>query len=66
MITERLKQQRVRTLHLSFDIDGMDPSIVAATGTAVPNGLTSADFEEMVRALSSDEMPKLRVLDFVE
>ena len=65
-IAERLKQQKVKTLHLSFDIDGMDPSIVAATGTAVPDGLTQVDFEELVRALSSDEMPELRVLDFVE
>ena len=28
-----------RQLHLSFDIDAMDPSIAPATGTPVPKGL---------------------------
>lgn len=65
-IAERLRQQKVKTLHLSFDIDGMDPSIVSATGTAVPEGLQQGDFEEFVQALSFEEMPELRVLDFVE
>jgi len=30
-------------LHLSFDIDAMDPSFCPATGTAVPDGLTMSD-----------------------
>lgn len=33
-------EQRRRPLHLSFDIDAVDPSLAPATGTAVPGGLT--------------------------
>ncbi|KAM4040692.1 arginase-1 [Anomaloglossus baeobatrachus] len=29
-----------RPIHLSFDIDGLDPSVAPATGTPVPGGLT--------------------------
>lgn len=73
-IASRLDLQGVKTLHLSFDIDGMDPSVVAATGTKVPDGLLQTDFEAFVnalKALSSDngtQLPgvDLRVIDFVE
>ncbi len=70
-IAERLQKQNIRTLHLSFDIDGMDPAIVKATGTKVPNGLTQDDFNIFLNCLASfqnkDSVPiKMRVLDFVE
>nr|XP_033791310.1 arginase-1 [Geotrypetes seraphini] len=29
-----------RPIHLSFDVDGLDPSVTPATGTPVPGGLT--------------------------
>ncbi|XP_053566657.1 arginase-1 [Bombina bombina] len=32
--------KKKRPIHLSFDIDGLDPSIAPATGTPVPGGLT--------------------------
>ncbi|XP_064621267.1 arginase, hepatic-like [Lineus longissimus] len=32
-----------RSLHLSYDIDAMDPSIAPSTGTVVPDGLTMTD-----------------------
>ena len=45
-IVEVLKQclshvdpENERQLHLSFDIDAMDPSLAPATGTPVPRGL---------------------------
>uniref|UniRef100_A0A6I8SBC1 Arginase n=1 Tax=Xenopus tropicalis TaxID=8364 RepID=A0A6I8SBC1_XENTR len=37
---EYLVGKQKRPIHLSFDIDGLDPSIAPATGTAVPGGLT--------------------------
>ncbi|MBQ7210882.1 MAG: arginase [Paludibacteraceae bacterium] len=64
-----IKQQNCKTLHLSFDIDGMDPSVVSATGTAVPNGLLQADFEIFVKELSflkHSADVEFRILDFVE
>ncbi|XP_018117151.1 arginase 1 L homeolog isoform X1 [Xenopus laevis] len=37
---EYLVGKHKRPIHLSFDIDGLDPSIAPATGTPVPGGLT--------------------------
>ncbi|XP_045699818.1 arginase-1 isoform X2 [Phyllostomus hastatus] len=32
--------RKKRPIHLSFDVDGLDPSVTPATGTPVPGGLT--------------------------
>ncbi|KAM4772517.1 arginase-1 [Rhinophrynus dorsalis] len=37
---EYLIGKKKRPIHLSFDIDGLDPSVAPATGTPVPGGLT--------------------------
>ena len=52
------------SLHLSFDIDGMDPSVVAATGTRVPEGLTQSHLDDFIAALPS--LPPMHSFDFVE
>ncbi len=64
-VIEKMRHQNVKTLHLSFDIDGMDPGIVSATGTKVPNGLLQADFDDFISCLSESDM-RPKVLDFVE
>lgn len=61
-----LKQNGVEQLHLSFDIDVMDPSIVEATGTSVPNGLTECDCDIFLSNLFNVEMPPVVSIDFVE
>lgn len=63
-IRQRMAAQEIPALHLSFDIDGMDPSIVAATGTKVPNGLTQEDLDVFIQSLSS--LPPMHTMDFVE
>uniref|UniRef100_A0ABM5G517 Arginase n=2 Tax=Pogona vitticeps TaxID=103695 RepID=A0ABM5G517_9SAUR len=35
-----LLANKKRPIHLSFDIDGLDPSVAPATGTPVPGGMT--------------------------
>ncbi|XP_067402850.1 arginase-1 [Emydura macquarii macquarii] len=35
-----LLAKKKRPIHLSFDVDGLDPSLAPATGTPVPGGLT--------------------------
>ncbi|XP_044867933.1 arginase-1 isoform X3 [Mauremys mutica] len=35
-----LLAKKKRPIHLSFDVDGLDPSLTPATGTPVPGGLT--------------------------
>lgn len=36
----------------TFDVDGLDPSIVPATGTPEPNGLTWGEMEDIVRIVA--------------
>ena len=40
-----------RPLYLSFDIDGLDPSVAPGTGTPEPAGLTASQGIEVVRGL---------------
>lgn len=63
-IRQRMMAQGITALHLSFDVDGMDPAIVAATGTKVPNGLTQAELDDFIQQLSS--LPAMHSMDFVE
>lgn len=63
-IKKKMDIQKVNALHLSFDIDGMDPSIVKATGTKVENGLTLEDLNMFLEGLK--KMPTMDSIDFVE
>ena len=64
-VREKLYKTGVRYLHLSFDIDGMDPDIVPATGTPVPNGVTDTECHEFIYEIEQN-MPQLVSMDFVE
>ena len=55
----------VERLHLSFDVDGMDPMIVPATGTPVKMGLNETEFSTFIDELK-ECMPQLVSMDFVE
>ena len=44
-----------RPVHLSIDIDGLDGSLVPATGTPVPGGLGSWHIDELLIALFEGE-----------
>lgn len=63
-IKRKMVAQGVEALHLSFDVDGMDPSIVWATGTRVANGLLQEDLEAFVEGLRA--LPEMKSMDFVE
>lgn len=63
-IRQKMERMHIPALHLSFDIDGMDPSIVWATGTRVENGLLQEDLDQFIQHLKN--LPPLRSLDFVE
>lgn len=55
----------VKQLHLSFDVDGMDPLIIPATGTPVKFGLTEVECDTFIANLK-ESMPQLVSMDFVE
>ena len=54
---------RKKNLHVSFDVDAMDPQIISATGTPVPGGFSMGDIERIIKAIP---LYKVRCLDFVE
>ncbi len=43
-IIEDMEKNAITEIHLSIDIDGMDPRIVCATGTTVPDGMNNSEF----------------------
>jgi arginase len=63
-IRRKMEALGIDAVHLSFDIDGMDPSIVWATGTRVENGLMQEDLEAFIEGLR--RLPEMKSMDFVE
>lgn len=46
MALDHVNPDRNRPIHLSFDVDALDPSVAPSTGTAVSLILTSRNNEE--------------------
>lgn len=63
-IQQKMERLNVSALHMSFDIDGMDPSVVWATGTRVEDGLLQDDLDLFIQHLQ--DLPILKSIDFVE
>lgn len=63
-IRRKMETQGIEAVHLSFDIDGMDPSIVWATGTRVKDGLFQEDLDSFIEGLA--RLPEMKSMDFVE
>lgn len=64
-IRTALDDSGVKQIHLSFDIDGMDPLLVPATGTPVEAGLNEIECNAFIDAMT-EGMPELVSMDFVE
>jgi len=63
-IYEKFQLGPNKKLHLSFDIDGMDPSIAPSTGTAVHEGLSLE--EGMYIMKTAHDRGNLELVDMVE
>lgn len=59
-----LNKSNVNNVHLSFDIDCMDKSLVPGTGTPVEDGLNMTECLEILDSLFSSN--KIKSMDFVE
>lgn len=55
---------RGKRIYLTLDVDGLDPSLIPATGTPEPDGLTFHQTEEILRILAKEA--SLAALDCVE
>jgi len=51
-------------IHLSFDVDSMDPSVSVGTGTPVADGLMPGEIITLLQTLSED--PRVRTLEITE
>jgi arginase len=60
-----LTNQGVDAVHVSFDLDLLDPLELPGTGTPVPGGLRYREASEVVRLLHAWDSP-IRSLDWVE
>lgn len=60
-----LKQQGVDAIHISFDLDVLDPPIMHGTGTRYPGGLTVREASRVLRLLSDWDAP-IHSFDMVE
>jgi arginase len=60
-----LTSQGFDAIHVSFDLDVLDPAVFPASGTTYPGGLTLREASQVVRLLGSWEGP-IRSLDWVE
>jgi arginase family enzyme len=52
-------------IHISFDVDALDPSLVDSTGTMVPGGLMADEVREIIKtALDENKLVSLDVVEF--
>lgn len=65
-VTEELidKINLLNGVHLSFDIDSLDPKYIIGTGTPVKNGLTLEDGQFLLESIIKTK--KVKAIDFVE
>ena len=63
---DHLVQNGVDAIHLSFDVDVLDPGIFPGTGTRYPGGLTIREASQVLRYLGSWTQIPIRSFDFVE
>lgn len=63
-IHKKLIENNIDSVHLSFDIDCLDSSIVPGTGTPVVNGMTLSDAKYLLKYLMETRMVKS--MDLVE
>lgn len=60
-----LTVRSVAAVHVSFDLDVLDPTVMPGTGTAVPGGLTLREARRVLRRLAAWAGP-IRSADWVE
>lgn len=51
-------------IHISLDIDGIDPNYIPSTGTAVPDGLSVEDVTKVINSLKSDKLKSIDIVEF--
>lgn len=63
-LLETIDAKKIKDIHLSYDIDCLDPEYVPGTGTPVHNGLTFEESKKLLKCVFSTSLVKS--MDFVE
>ena len=63
-LLSKIKEKNIKNIHLSYDIDCLDPEYVPGTGTPVDNGLTFEESKKLLKSILSTSLVKS--MDFVE
>ncbi|MDS0524746.1 arginase [Clostridium sp. SHJSY1] len=63
-VLDIINKKNINNIHLSFDIDSIDPSFVPGTGTPVDDGLTLEGGKKIISSLFMTK--KVKSMDFVE
>ncbi len=53
-------------VYLTIDVDGLDPAVIASTGTPLPGGLSWRRMTEIIRVLTVESRGRLMGADIVE
>ena len=52
MALNHVNPSRNKPIHLTYDVDGIDPSVIPSTGTRVKGGLTYREARHICEAVS--------------
>lgn len=63
-LLEAINKKNIKNIHLSFDIDSLDPKYVPGTGTPVEDGLSFSEGKEVLETILNTSLVKS--MDFVE
>ncbi|MEG1256770.1 arginase [Clostridium sp.] len=63
-LRKALEERKIKNIHLSFDIDSVDPSFIKGTGTPVPDGINIEGAEKLLTSIFETKLVKS--MDFVE
>ena len=64
-LDELLERVRDKNVYISFDVDGLDPTVAPSTGTAVPDGLLVDPIIDWIHAIKQ-EVRRVPCFDIVE
>lgn len=60
-----MKENKSLPIHISFDVDALDPSYISSTGTRVENGLHPEEVRSIIiESLTQDQLKSLDIVEF--
>ena len=64
-VVDWIRENKNLPIHISFDVDALDPTYVSSTGTRVDNGLHPHEVREIIgEALIEEQLKSLDCVEF--